>query len=173
MAAEASALQLRPLIAEDAAAFLALRLQALHAHPDVFGASAAEQAAMPLESLVQAITAEHQYVLGAWQHAQLVGSVALQRHTATKMVHIADLWGMYVTSDQRGQGVGNALLTALLAHARTMPGLRQVRLCVSSHNHRAIALYARHGFVRWGTAPQQLCVDGQYFDEDHMACMLD
>lgn len=172
MVVEASALQLRPLTADDAATFRALRLQALHAHPDVFGASAAEQAAMPLETLAQAITAEHQFVLGAWRHAQLVGSVALLRHTATKMVHIADLWGMYVAGTERGQGVADALLTTLLTHARTVPGLRQVRLSVTSHNHRAIALYARHGFVRWGTAPQQLCVGDQYFDEDHMVCML-
>ncbi len=54
--------------------------------------------------------------------------------------------GIFVADDARGQGVGSALLEAILHHARSS-AKSEVRLDVIAQNPRAHALYLRHGFV--------------------------
>lgn len=55
--------------------------------------------------------------------------------------------GLIVPPRAQGQGVGTMLLTALSTHASTS-GYTSLRLDVSDTNHRARALYDRHGFTR-------------------------
>lgn len=60
--------------------------------------------------------------------------------------------GIFVEERARGQGVGTALLGAVLAQAREL-GCREVRLDVIDTNPRARALYEREGFEARGTQP--------------------
>lgn len=53
--------------------------------------------------------------------------------------------GLCVAPGRRGQGTGSALIEALSHEARAR-GHALMRLDVARHNHRAIALYRRHGF---------------------------
>jgi ribosomal protein S18 acetylase RimI-like enzyme len=53
--------------------------------------------------------------------------------------------GVFVTPEARGQGIGTALLDAIIAEAAKR-GYDAVRLDVIDTNPRARALYARHGF---------------------------
>jgi putative acetyltransferase len=59
--------------------------------------------------------------------------------------HAADL-GLAVGAAHQGEGVGTALLTALLELADGWLGLRRIELTVLTGNDRARALYERHGF---------------------------
>lgn len=59
--------------------------------------------------------------------------------------------GLCVSDQARGQGVGTALLEAVVAEARQR-GYRAVRLDVVDTNPRARALYERRGFVLDRTA---------------------
>ena len=52
---------------------------------------------------------------------------------------------MWVSPEVRGQGVGEALIDAVVEWAR-VSGARRVLLDVGDHNQPAIALYARKGF---------------------------
>ncbi len=61
--------------------------------------------------------------------------------------------GIFVGADARGQGVGSALLRAIIAEGRRR-GFAEVRLDVIDTNPRARALYERMGFVAYDT--QQL-----------------
>ncbi|NYG06493.1 ribosomal protein S18 acetylase RimI-like enzyme [Phycicoccus badiiscoriae] len=56
---------------------------------------------------------------------------------------------MWVASHARGRGVADALVNALLEHARGA-GLRRVALDVADDNDRAIGFYERVGFTRTG-----------------------
>jgi GNAT superfamily N-acetyltransferase len=58
--------------------------------------------------------------------------------------------GIFVAPHARGQGVGTALLHAIIAEAKTR-GYAQVRLDVIDTNPRARALYERSGFVATDT----------------------
>ena len=60
-----------------------------------------------------------------------------------------------VVPNARGQGVGSALLTSLLAEARA-GGYRALSLSVDRHNEGAIALYRHHGFAQVGETQESL-----------------
>lgn len=64
---------------------------------------------------------------------------------------VVELISMWVAPDARGHGVGNALIDAVVAWARAQ-GVTSVALDVRQSNDRAIALYARHGFIDVGAA---------------------
>ena len=68
--------------------------------------------------------------------------------------------GIAVAEASRGQGVGRALLAALVAEARAR-GHAAVRLDVVAENARARALYEREGFVPAGGG--QSCVAALLF----------
>ena len=60
------------------------------------------------------------------------------------------LISMWVSPEVRGQGVGEALIDAVVEWARNS-GARRMLLDVGDHNQPAIALYARKGFKSNGT----------------------
>lgn len=59
----------------------------------------------------------------------------------------AELKRMYVRPAHRGQGLAKALLAHLADHTR-QHGIRVVRLETGIHQHAAIGLYERAGFVQ-------------------------
>lgn len=62
---------------------------------------------------------------------------------------------IYVVREAWRTGAGSALLTACLDEARSR-GADTLWLTTWSENHRALAFYRRHGFVRTGTRPFRL-----------------
>ncbi len=76
--------------------------------------------------------------------------------------------GMGVAAEERGNGVGKALIQTAIAKA-TDRGLSRIELTVHSENHVAQALYRSVGFVLEGTQRQGWRLDGHYFDVHHMA----
>ena len=114
-----SAPDIRPLLAGDAVAYQALRLQALAEHPTAFTSSAAEEAARPLSWSQQRLAPDaqrpHDVFLGAWQSNVLQGMVGLQGRYRVKERHNATLVGLYVSPQASHHGLGLALVQALLA----------------------------------------------------------
>ena len=70
-----------------------------------------------------------------------------------------------------GKGVGTRLLEEAKRWAGAR-GLHRVELNVMAHNHRAIALYERVGFVHEGRRVGCLLIDGKFLDELYMAMIL-
>ena len=54
---------------------------------------------------------------------------------------------LVVDEKSRGQGVGDALMTAVLRYAREESQCAEISLAVASYNAAAQALYRKHGFV--------------------------
>jgi ribosomal protein S18 acetylase RimI-like enzyme len=73
-------------------------------------------------------------------------SVSREEHPVTR--HVASL-GMAVAPEWRGRGVGSALMAEAIAWARTH-GVEKLALSVYPDNQRALALYAKFGFVEEG-----------------------
>ncbi|MEE3848948.1 GNAT family N-acetyltransferase [Gordonia sp. LSe1-13] len=81
-------------------------------------------------------------------------------------------FGMHVLAEHRRQGVGSALLQSILSWSRER-GSHKVVLEVWPHNHAAIGLYERHGFVREGLRPRQYRRrDGEVWDIVEMGLVL-
>lgn len=158
----------------DIEAFVALRREALADSPRAFSASPESDVAQDPEFLRRMMARpEVQVFLGAFDDGTLAGTAAVYRCESSKESHKAVLWGMYVRPGSRGRGRGAALLTAAVAHARSLAGVTHLHLSVADTAAAAQRLYERAGFVRWGTEPAALMVDGAPVDIHHMVHGLD
>jgi RimJ/RimL family protein N-acetyltransferase len=158
---------IRQLTAQDAAAYQALRLQALQESPTAFSASYFEEVDRPLHEILTRLTPApdgSRSTFGAFVADQLAGMLAVIRPQRAKLRHWAELAGMYVAPEFRRRGLGGELLDAALAHARALPGVRQLKLSVNAANQVARSLYQSRGFACVGVEPEALCIEGRYYD---------
>jgi len=156
----------------DAPALFKLRRESLLTEPHAFLASPEDDLASSEEAVRAMLTRAPEAVVFGARAQGLVGLVGLHRGSARKAAHKANLWGLYVTAAWRGHGVGAQLVQAAVAHARTLPGVRAVRLGVSESAPGARRLYERAGFIPWGTEPDALRCAGRSFAECHMELTL-
>ncbi len=79
---------------------------------------------------------------------RVVGHVYIQREGHPVTRHVATL-GIAVSADRRRLGIGRALMSEVFRWARDVD-VEKIMLSVYPHNHAAIALYRRFGFVEEG-----------------------
>ncbi|HWV08442.1 N-acetyltransferase family protein [Pseudomonas sp.] len=79
---------------------------------------------------------------------------------------------VYVRSDQRGQGLGPALMQALVARARRA-GLHVMVAAIEAENQASIRLHERLGFVTTGQMPQVGRKFGRWLDLTFMQLILE
>ena len=166
--------EIRVLTEHDAADYWSLRLEALEREPQSFVESAEEHRATPIERAAVCLGQEDNtsLVLGAFLAGELVGMAGFFREKHLKARHKGRIWGVYVSANYRGQGLGRALFSALLEKIKTLPGLEQVILTVSSRQVAAKTLYRSLGFETFGLERSALKVGDQYFDEEYMVLRL-
>jgi L-amino acid N-acyltransferase YncA len=76
--------------------------------------------------------------------------------------HVAD-FSVYVAREQRGRGIGDALLGALEKRARGL-GYHKMVLAAFPSNAPGMRLYERHGFQTVGVYHEQGLLDGRWVD---------
>ncbi len=167
-------MEIRPLGEADASAYWNLRLESLQKDPFAFGKAAEEHQAMKLEVFAERFrnTSGENFTLGAFEGDKLIGMATFIRETGLKERHKGRIYGVYVTSSQRGKGFANALMAVLLEKAQANSGLEQILLAVATTQKAAIALYRKSGFEVFGTEPRALKIGSEYIDEQHMILML-
>ena len=84
------------------------------------------------------------------------------------MRHVGSI-GLFVHTDYQNQGVGTALMKAMLDLADNWLMLVRVELEVFADNERAIRLYEKFGFEKEGLLRMTTVRCGQYADEYKMA----
>ncbi len=99
---------------------------------------------------------------------RVVGNLGLTPEGPDRRRHVASI-GMAVHDDVQGQGVGTALMEAMIDLAERWMGITRIELTVYIDNARAIALYKKFGFEIEGTAPRYAFRDGEYVDAYYMA----
>jgi putative acetyltransferase len=77
--------------------------------------------------------------------------------------------GISVAPTAQGQGVGNALMAALMDYADNWAQVLRIELTVFHDNQRAIRLYERHGFAPEGRMRAYALRNGVYEDVLAMA----
>ena len=162
---------------DHAAAYRTLMLAAYAEAPDAFVATVAERAAQPLSFWLDRLDPAPGAAtcsFGAFEGDTLLGAASLQFETRPKTRHKASLLGMFVSPAARRHGLGEQLVRAVLAEARSRTEARVVVLTVTEGNTVAEALYARCGFQRFGVEPLAMRDPdtGTFFNKVHMACLL-
>ena len=102
--------------------------------------------------------------LGAFDDADLVGTVRLIPRSGPKLAHCADVVFLYVRADRQREGIGRALLERLIVEAGRIDGLEQLELSVSSDSRAAMRLYEKMGFEATGVHRRQIRVGETYHD---------
>jgi GNAT superfamily N-acetyltransferase len=114
-------LRVRALGEADLEAYKALRDHALAHHEEAFTSDAATASQRAASSYRARLgdSVEGDFTLGAWRGDRLVGAITCERDARSKVRHIGHVVGTMVLRDEQGQGVGRALLDALIARAPT------------------------------------------------------
>lgn len=175
MRLETDTLHIRPLQPADAPAYRALMLEGYELAADAFTTTAAERAAETVGWWMQRIGGPGQpgQAFGAFDGERLVGSAAVEYAAKEKTRHRGLVVGMYVTPASRGRGAGASLIRAVVAHARSRPGVRLLTLTVTQGNASAIRLYESVGFATFGVEPMATFNGRAYLSKVHMALPLD
>jgi putative acetyltransferase len=107
--------------------------------------------------------------LVAERDGELLGHARLEPLGLAVTAHVVRLT-IAVHEGHQGQGLGRALMDALLRWARSDPRVEKVELQVRATNDRAIALYRSLGFVEEGRKTRRLKLGpGAYVDDLYMA----
>lgn len=150
----------------DVVRFRDVRLEGLRSDPIGFRYSEAEDAAVEID--VWTARLERDFVVAAMREGsdEIAGVGGYSRFAGDKLSHKGLVWGMYVRAGSRGSGAADAIMEALVAHARHE--VRQLQLTVMADNARARRFYERHGFVAYAIEPEAVRQGGEYRDEISM-----
>jgi ribosomal protein S18 acetylase RimI-like enzyme len=154
----------RQLGPDDAEPFRDLHLQALKACPAAFAMSFEEECDLPLGAFRTRL--DQLIVFGGFVDGRLRGVATLQKQPLKKRAHMAMVWGMYVSAEERGSGLARAVFEAVLDRAERE--VDQVELYVAAGNARAGRFYRGFGFETYGLMRRSLRVDGVDHDAEMM-----
>lgn len=145
-----------------------LRLEALLAEPTAFASSYEDELAFSDEVWIARLTSAYErdgnMTFFAELDGELVGMAGAGWSGKAKLRHVAEVYGVYVSPDQRGSGVAQKLMQTLLAELRSIPQIEKVKLTVNNALPAAIRVYENAGFEIVGRAKRELKVDGSFYD---------
>ncbi len=156
---------IRRIGTDDVEAFRRIRLEALREEPLAYASSYEDWAALSEEDWRDRMS---EPVFLAFLVDEPVGLAGLMRQRPGKMVHRASIVMVYVRKSQRGTGVADLLVDAVVEEARAM-GIVQLELAVTAENRTAVRFYERKGFVPIGRVPGALIHEGRELDDLMMA----
>lgn len=166
-------MEIRYLNADDAGEWLRLRLEALKGDPEAFGASFEEYQALSPEEVKRRLWSNSDaFVVGAVEDGRLVGVAGFYRDQGLKSRHKGHVWGVYVTPAARGKKLGRTLMETILERGRSVRGVEQILISVTSTQTAAMKLYRSLGFEAFGREPRALKIGDRFIDEEHMLIRL-
>lgn len=141
-----------------------------------YGLSEPGELAISVQDEVQFIGSfasdDRSIMICAFDGERMVGYAYLSNILEQKKALHRASFGVAILKDAWRQGLGQKLVTELVAFARTA-GYEQIELEVASSNLSAIRLYEKLGFVTYGRRPRSLKLkSGAYFDELLMVLRL-
>ncbi len=104
---------------------------------------------------------------------QIVGMARVKAGGIKRTAHFGNVDSVWVHSEWRRQGIGNALMDTIVRWAEGNKGIEKLGLFVFSTSEAAIELYQRNGFTIEGRAPRDIkFADDDYADTVIMGRMV-
>lgn len=166
---------IRTITEQDAADFNAYRRRITNEPHNTVALSAGEYKRTveeEQERILSALQNPDQRILVAEVQGKIIGSCQCRGSASPPLRHAVSL-GIDVDKAYRHQGIGSALMREMLNWARSHPIICRVELEVFVHNHAALAMYRRFGFVIEGTKKRAYFKYGQFIDAHLMALIFD
>jgi ribosomal protein S18 acetylase RimI-like enzyme len=163
---------IRNLEPKDATDFKNLRIYAMQESPRSFGSSVQDEQNRSLEQIQTMLSSHPSFGLGVFDTDKLIGLARCECSNRIKTRHKADIYGVYIHPNYRGQGLARRLLEQLILQAKAINGLETLLLAVSEHNAPARGLYQSLGFLEWGKEPDALRFEGESLSEVYMRLEL-
>ena len=160
---------IRRLTGRDVAAWRALRLEGLAAHPEAFLTTVAEMEAQTLDENMARI--DESMTFGTFDGEHMTGTISVDPKTGAT-AHRAVINAVYVSKAARRRGLAKALVDAAISAARDT-GFIQLELFVAAENAPAINLYRAAGFREIGRIPRAVRLADRYQDDLMLALQLD
>lgn len=145
-----------------------LRLEALKKEPIAFGSSFDEEKNISEEEWKRRVG----NALFALSEDKLVGMIVYVQGNKIKTKHIANIYGVYVTEEYRGQGVGRKLIDSVLEEIKKSKDVVKINLTVNPEQKAAVKLYQNSGFKIVGQLKKEFLVVGRFYDELIMEKLL-
>ena len=104
-------------------------------------------------------------MIAAFIDGRLIANAGLSRVSLREKHHHRAEFGISIVKEYWNQGLGSALLAAIIESAKSA-GYEQLELDVVAENERAVALYKKFGFETYGTRERSFKLrDGSYSSE--------
>ena len=126
-----------------------LRLEALEREPSAFSSKLADALTFPDEEWRRRLANPETVLRFAERDGRVVGMAGAFFATDGDP-EVATIFSVYVAAEHCGQGIGRALMEAVLAEVQARGGIRDVRLNVNAARPAALALYRSLGFAAVG-----------------------
>jgi len=155
----------------DAPRYRSLMLEAYECAADAFTSTAEERSNEPDSFWARRVADPTglSAAFGAFEGADLVGTVALEFSAKPKTRHKALVIGMYVSPAARGGGAGRALLAAAMAYVEGRRDILRMYLTVTEDNVPAVNLYRSAGFEPFGVEPMAILTPSGFKGKVHMS----
>ena len=141
--------------------YRALRLEALKNDPIAFGSSYNEEIKLSNNEWKRRIKNS----LFALLNDKPIGTIVYIFENKTKTKHIANIYGVYVKKEYRGQGVGKKLVESAISLIKKNKNIIKINLNVNPKQKAAVKLYKKYGFKTIGVLKKDLYVNGKFYDE--------
>jgi RimJ/RimL family protein N-acetyltransferase len=119
-----------------------------------------------LQNTIEGLSKGKTFFYFALYENKIVGSVDIHRGHSVRDYHIGTV-GLMVDVDFRGEGIGKFLLESILNKA-AKEGIRTAVLDCFSNNEKALNLYEKVGFIKYGSLPDGLYRKREFADRVHM-----
>jgi ribosomal protein S18 acetylase RimI-like enzyme len=146
-------------------ALRAMRLEALRSEPTAFSSSYEETLEWSDEDWRRRLTNNQRLHLLARLQNRPIGIVGGYLGSDEGDDSIAEVFGMYVTREHRGKGIGRLLLTLLIDRLSSFPQISTIRLGVTETQDPARTLYESVGFRVVGKAEEGIVVNDRQYEE--------
>ena len=147
-----------------------IRLECMKTYPDNFSTTYEEEANYKTLKLSHIFSDEktNDFIFGAFIENELVGICGFVHETKIKTKHRGEITQMFVKPNFSKQQIGTKLLQAAIDKAFSNNTIEQINLTVIASNEKAVSLYKKVGFIRYGICENFYKDENNYWAETFM-----